>query len=227
MDESNVPGTNVEVSQPSTTSDTKASQPSTTSDVPPQGLLSAQPDASDPTVSPEGTQETYADLTFPEGFTPDKGLVEDLKALAARVKLPREEAQKLADLGVKLHEKVLATINTNWVNTVGGWSKSMRDHPTLGGEQFEKNLRIAQLPFDDDKMQQRFGVPLVSAALRQILNIATPANPSGLALHCHPAVFEHFHTLGRLVGDDTLIAGAGGGKEMTTRAKLKQWFPNT
>ncbi|KAF0146566.1 MAG: hypothetical protein FD153_107 [Rhodospirillaceae bacterium] len=175
-----------------------------------------------------GDQAEY-DFTFPEGFKPNAELVKELKAFAGTHKLIPEEAQRLADLGVKLTESVKHAYVQAWEAAIGNWAKALPNHPVFGGASFEKNMATARLPFDDVKMREKFGFELVPVGLKQLLDSATPSNPGGLGLSNHPDIIHLFYNMGRLLADDIPLLGGGddgGSKAMSAMDYYANMFPN-
>ena len=162
------------------------------------------------TAEKSGDQAEYG-FAFPEDFTPDAELIQDLKTLAGANKLSQAEAQKLADLGVKLTQKMQQAQAQAWETAIGDWVDILPKDPEYGGSAFEKNVAIARLAFDDVKMREKFGVELVPIGLKQLLGDITPDSPNGLSLGNHPEVFRFFYRVGKLLADDAPMLGGGGG----------------
>ena len=175
------------------------------------------------TEEKSGDQAEY-DFAFPEDFTPDAELLKELKLFAGTHKLPPEEAQRLADLGVRLTRKMQQAQVQAWETTIGNWVQALPNHPVFGGAAFEKNMAIARLPFDDVKMREKFGFELVPIELRQMLDKATPSNPGGLGFSSHPAMIHHFYNLGRLLADDTPLLGSAAGGRSNEAMSEEDYF---
>ncbi len=178
------------------------------------------------TAEKSGDQAEY-DFAFPKDFTPDAELTQELRKLAGANKLPQAEAQKLADLGVKLTQKMQQAQAQAWETAIGDWVDILPKDPEYGGSAFEKNVAIARLAFDDVKMREKFGVELVPIGLKQLLGDITPDSPSGLSLGNHPEVVRFFYRLGKLLANDVpMLGGGSGGNAMSTVDEYAGLFPN-
>ena len=163
------------------------------------------------TVETAEAEKAGYDLIFPGGFEPDSELVQELKTLAGAQKLPQAEAQKLADLGVKLVEKIERSHAKAWETTICDWVTALPNHPVFGGAEFDKNMNIAQLPFNDARMREKFGFALVPPELKQLMEDRSEGNPWGMGLCNNPAFIHHFYNIGRLLADDAPVLGSGSG----------------
>lgn len=149
----------------------------------------------------------YTDFAMPEGIQADAELLEEFKNLAIGYKLPQAEAQKFVDLGVKLTQKAHESYVRAWEDMQASWIQSASKHPEYGGKNFAKNMALARLALDKDKMVERFGMELVPQELKQLLAPRTDDNPMGTGFGNNPYIIGHFYRLGKLLADDNVVIG--------------------
>lgn len=168
-----------------------------------------------------GTAEpvVYGDFKIPEGVTVNEGLLGEFKTTLGGLRLNQEQAQAIVDLGVKQTQAILATVTqekqaasdllSEAFNTakeavpanqfkrpdfleaqVGAWEEVVKLDKELGGAKLEENLGAAT------RALESFG----SAELKTVLA------KSGFG--SHPEVIRFFSKVGKLIGDDVLVAGS-------------------
>lgn len=140
--------------------------------------------------APEGAPEAYEDFTVPEGVELDTEVLEEFKAAAKELNLPQAKAQLLTDMGVKLANKwatqqaeSVASLRTEWVDTV-------KADKEIGGDKLPENLAGAK------KVMDTFGTP----ELRELLN-----GPVG----DHPEVVRLLVRMSKAISEDTLVGASG------------------
>lgn len=140
-------------------------------------------------AKPEGAPEQYADFVAPEGVTLDAELSGDLKAAAKELGLSQANAQKLADLGVKLSQKQAAAQAEALATARTEWASASQTDKEFGGDKLTENLAVAK------KSLETFATP----ELRQMLN------ESGLGNH--PEVVRLFYRVGKAISQDGFVQG--------------------
>lgn len=142
----------------------------------------------------EGAPEEYKDFTLPEGIKLEGDAAQAFKGLAKELDLTQDQAQKLADLGVKQAQdgqarqaELLKAANAEWT------AQSQADKE-FGGENLGQNLAIAR------KAMDTFATP----ELKQLLT------ESGLGNH--PEVIRMFFRTGKAISEDGFVSAARGAK---------------
>lgn len=220
------PGTQQPAAEPATqdstvlTADTPATeqQPQTTQEGEPQAgdkpTTEAKPDGEKPqdegdkskTEGEKGAPEQYEDFAAPEGVQLDAELVGDLKTLAKELNLSQKDAQRVADLGPKLMQKLQGHQAEAFAKVRQTWADEAKADKEYGGEAFAENLGAAKKALDS------FGTP----ELRTLLNESGIGN--------HPEVIRFMVRAGKAISSDTFVAGersAQAGKD-----PAKTLYPN-
>ncbi len=131
----------------------------------------------------------YADFTAPEGVTLDGEVSGDLKSLAKELKLSQEQAQKIADLGVKLQQRSAQAQTEAVAQARSKWAADAKVDKEIGGDKLPETLSIARKALD------AFGSP----ELRTLLTA------SGLG--SHPEVIRLLARAGKAISEDTVVSG--------------------
>lgn len=161
----------------------------------------------------------YTDFRLPEGMAINPQLLGEFKTTLAGLKLSQEQAQLVADLGVKQANDLLAGMAESGRSQqdalaeafrVGDgsvkageftqpefirqqaatWADAVKADKELGGERLAENLAVAK------KALNALGSP----ELQQLLD------KSGLG--SHPDLVRAFYRAGRLISEDTLLPGS-------------------
>ena len=136
-----------------------------------------------------GAPDEYADFTIPEGVEMDAELTTDLKAMAKELGLSQEQAQRVADLGIK-QAQGLAAKQTQVLTEAGErWATEARADKEFGGEKFEENLGLAKKAVD------AFGTP----ELKNLLNETKLGN--------HPEILRFMVRAGKAISQDRFEGG--------------------
>lgn len=138
-----------------------------------------------------GAPEEYAEFTVPEGLTLDAELTGEFKDLAKKMGLTQENAQNVADLGVKMLQKWGAAQQEAVIAQQAQWAEASRSDKEFGGDAFESNLAIAKKAVD----------ALATPELRQLLD--------STGLGSHPDMIRAFYRAGKALSEDTLVTGQG------------------
>jgi len=163
-----------------------------------------QSDTGQQDASSEGDQQKTGeveiqDFKMPEGIEVDTELAGELKTFAKENGLTQEQAQQIADLGVKMQQKQLTTI----AETVKSWAETAKTDKEYGGEAFDANLAQA------NKALAQFATPEFLQFLQE----------SGLGNH--PEMIRTWYRVSKTVSEDRLVTGSrtssSGGKSLEER----------
>jgi hypothetical protein len=163
-----------------------ATDASVTGDQQPETGSSTPPAEDQPATS--GEEVDYA-FTFEGDVDVDATSLEDLKALAKDLKLPIDQAQKIADLGQKQAQRWLQAQEQAIQDATAQWVEQVKTDKELGGEALNANLATAKTALN------KFGSP----ELTKLLDESRLGN--------HPEVIRLFHRIGKAIGDDSLVPG--------------------
>lgn len=173
-----------------------------------QGASTEQPDEKKDgeQAQAQGVPEEYAEFTAPEGMTFNTEALTEFKGLAKELNLPQESAQKLADLGGKLVQKVQADQMRQIEQAQAQWASDARVDPEFGGDNLPKNMAVAKQALD------AFGSPELSKLLGE----------SGLGNH--PEIIRAFYRVGNAIGQDKLIPGT---TRTSNKDDARSLYPNS
>ncbi|OZI58714.1 hypothetical protein [Bordetella genomosp. 1] len=146
-------------------------------------------DQSDDAGKATGAPEQYEDFVAPEGVQLDGELVGDLKTLAKELNLSQSDAQRVADLGPKLMQK-LQNQQAEFFNQMREqWADQTRGDSELGGDAFEANLGVAK------KALAEFGTPELNTLLKDT------------GVGNHPEMIRLLHRIGKKISSDSFVPG--------------------
>lgn len=158
----------------------------------------AKGDAGDKPVVPEAYE-----FKMPEGVELDGKAAEEFTAIAKELKLSQADAQRIADVAVKMQQKQAET----HVETVKGWAEQCKTDKEFGGDNLQQNLAVARKAID------AFGSP----QLKELLN--------GSGLGNHPEVVRFAYKAGKAISEDTFVQS--GSRTPTPEQSLeKRLYPN-
>jgi len=155
---------------------------------------------------PTGAPEQYEDFTAPEGVKLDAEVAGEFKTLAKELNLPQDQAQKVADIGVKLAQKWQAQQATALSEAAAKWATDSTADKEFGGDKLQENLGVAKKALDT------FGSP----------ELKTLLNESGLGNH--PEIIRLLFKAGKAISEDTHVAGKPGSTPAASAAQ--RMFPN-
>lgn len=155
---------------------------------------------------PQGAPEEYAEFAAPEGMEFNAESLAEFKGLAKELNLPQESAQKLADLGGKLVQKVQADQMRQIEQVQAQWASDARTDAEFGGDNLAKNMAVAKQALD------AFGSPELSKLLGE----------SGLGNH--PEIIRAFYRVGNAIGQDKLIPGT---TRTSDKDDARSLYPNS
>lgn len=165
---------------------TTQAQPATPEAAAPAAAAAATP-ATQP-AAPEAAN--YDDLQAPEGaqFNPES--LGEFKTLATEMNLPKEQAQKLADLGVKAIQRQQEQFMQAVAAEHARWEEASRIDPEYGGDKLDESLGLA------NRALAEFASPEMLKLLKE--------NKLGN----HPEIIRTFVRVGRAINEDKLVTGA-------------------
>ncbi|MFY3334675.1 protease [Achromobacter xylosoxidans] len=154
-----------------------------------------------------GAPEQYEDFAAPEGVQLDAELVGDLKTVAKELNLSQKDAQRVADLGPKLVQKLQGKQAEAFAQIRQTWADQAKADKEYGGEAFAENLGAAKKALDS------FGTP----ELRTLLNESGIGN--------HPELIRFMVRAGKAISSDTFVAGEKRGAS-ASKDPAKTLYPN-
>jgi hypothetical protein len=149
-----------------------------------QTIPDAEQQASNPLAETD-----YADFNVPEGVQLNTQLLGEFKDIAKGLGLKQEQAQALADLGVKQAQAIVGKIEADRVAEVSAWTEASKADKEFGGDKFDENLGIAKKALD------AFATPALKAVLVKT------------GLGNHPELIRAFFKAGKLISEDRLVPG--------------------
>lgn len=155
----------------------------------------------------KGAPEQYEDFAAPEGVQLDAELVGDFKNIAKELNLSQKEAQRVADLGPKLMQKLQGHQAEAFARVRQTWADEAKADKEYGGEAFAENLGAAKKALDS------FGTP----ELRTLLNESGIGN--------HPEIIRFMVRAGKAISSDTFVAGERSASS-AGRDPAKTLYPN-
>lgn len=95
-------------------------------------------------AAPTGEPPATYDLKFPEGAPIDEKLLNEAAIpLFREMKLPVAQAQKVADLGVKMAQGFRDAADQAWQNQRKGWIEQAKADPEIGGAKLDETVSNA------------------------------------------------------------------------------------
>lgn len=128
--------------------------------------------------------ESY-DFEMPEGVEIDTVAAEEFAGIAKELKLSKEEAQKVADVGAKMAQRQLEAHQ----KLVSDWIETVKTDKEIGGDALNENLATARKAIDT------FGSP----ELKDLFNQWGIGN--------HPEVVKFAVKVGKAISDDGFVRG--------------------
>lgn len=146
--------------------------------------------------------ESY-EFKMPDGVELDGKAAEEFTSIAKELKLSQADAQRIADVAVKMQQKQAEA----HVEMVKGWVSQCNTDKEFGGDNLQQNLAVARKAID------AFGTP----ALRELLNSSGLGN--------HPEVVRFAFKAGKAISEDSFVPS--GTRVPTPDASLeKRLYPN-
>jgi hypothetical protein len=191
--------------QPATATDKTAADEAAAAALTPEAKAAAEKAATD-AAAEKAAPEKY-EFTAPEGVTLDPELLGEFEAFAKEQKLSQVDAQKVADMGVKMAQKFSAQQVDAVEKAAAEWTASSTADKEFGGEKLDENLAISKKALD------AFGTP----ELRALLNDSRLGN--------HPEVIRFMYRAGKAISEDRMVTG-GAGPATAATSTAKALYPN-
>lgn len=139
-------------------------------------------DAGKPATEAKPTEEVVYDFKAPEGIELDAASLDEFKAIAKDLKLPKDAAQKVVDLAAK-REQARAEA---FAKQVEDWANTVKADPELGKAENLAAARKVVDAFGDDE-------------IKSLLNSTGMGN--------HPAVVRFMVKASKLISEDRIVTG--------------------
>lgn len=161
-------------------------------------------------AKPGEVPETYELKSSIEGVELSKELIEEFTPLAKELKLDNAQAQKVADLGVKILAGARDAAVAAHVERVQSWANEAVKDAEFGGDKLAESLGTAKTAVI------RFGGQKLLDVLHET------------GLENHPELIRAFVRVGRAMKDDNFAAslGEGGGKKPEAADVLYPQYSN-
>lgn len=144
--------------------------------------------------------ESY-DFEMPDGVAIDTEASDEFSSIAKELKLSKEEAQKVADVGVKMAQRQAEAHQ----KLVSSWIDSVKTDKEIGGDALNENLATARKAIDT------FGSP----ELKDLFNQWGIGN--------HPEVVKFAVKIGKAISDDGFVRG---GNTTSQRSAAEIMYPS-
>jgi len=180
-----------------------ATDPATPDPNAPKGELDkdGKPKAADP--KPAGAPEQYEDFKAPDGVKLDADTLGEFKTLAKELNLPQDQAQKVADIGVKLSQKWAADHQTAVQGEQAKWLEASKTDKEFGGDKLTESVTVAKAAINE------FATP----ELKTLLEDTKLGN--------HPEVIRLFNRIGKAVTSGKLVPA---GKPAATKSTADRLY---
>lgn len=153
--------------------------------------------------------EVVYEFKMPDGVELKSEAVDELKATAKEFGLTQEQAQRIADLGVKQAQGFAAQLVEQQKSLTTQWAEETTTDKEIGGDKLSENLGVAKKALDS------FGTP----ALKTLLN------QSGLGNH--PEVVRFMVKAGKAISEDGhLVTGAAAQADRANTPIENRLYPN-
>jgi Spy/CpxP family protein refolding chaperone len=181
--------------------------PATSADAKP-GEGEAAKTGDKPADAAKPAEVTY-EFKVPEGFDPNTEGMNELKATAKELGLTPEQAQRIADLGVKQAQGFTTQLVEQQKAMTAQWAEQTTTDKEIGGDKLPENLGVAKKALDT------FG----SKELKTLLN------QSGLGNH--PEVVRFMVKAGKAISEDgQLITGSAAQADRANTPIENRLYPN-
>lgn len=133
------------------------------------------------------------DLSFPQDVEIDMEAVEKFKPLMAQIGISGENAQKIVDLAVEMHQRAKNGSRQKDEDSMAAWSEAARTDTEFGGAAFARSVAEAQ------KAMRHFASP----AFVEMLDSTGLGN--------HPEMIRLFCKIAKGISEDRFVGSRGGG----------------
>lgn len=168
----------------------------------PAPTLAAVPPA--PAPAPEALPEPVYDIKLPEHIKLEAATLDEVKAFAKANKLTVAEAQRAADLGVKMVSETQAKYAAEVEQVKSTWAEAVKVDKEFGGEKVMENVAVAK------RVLEQYGTPELVDMLEKT------------GLGSHPEVIRAFWKIGQVLSEDSVASAiqSVGAREMTVAERL-------
>lgn len=147
-------------------------------------------------------QYDFSNVDLPEGFELDKSATEKFEKYVKdkNLKISQEDANGLVSMHAQQMNSILAQLQETQQKAaddyVQGLEKELREHPTMGGDNYTQTVTNAGKVFE---------------ALPALKNASDRLSEDGLGNH--PAIMEILSTVGKFMGNDKFHTGGAANNE--------------
>jgi hypothetical protein len=182
--------------------------PAASTDAKPAEPAAAKPD--DANAKPaEPAKEVVYEFKLPDGVELKGEAIEELKTTAKEFGLTPEQAQRIADLGVKQAQGFATQLVEQQKVMTAEWAEQTTTDKEIGGDKLSENLGVAKKALDT------FG----SKELKTLLN------QSGLGNH--PEIVRFMVKAGKAISEDgQLVTGAAAQADRANTPIENRLYPN-
>ncbi|MGF6738498.1 protease [Paraburkholderia atlantica] len=157
----------------------------------------------------EQPAEVNYEFKLPDGVELKGEALDELKATAKEFGLTQEQAQRIADLGVKQAQGFAAQLVEQQKTLSAEWAQQTTNDKDIGGDKLSENLGVAKKALDS------FGTP----------ELKTLLNQSGLGNH--PEIVRFMVKAGKAISEDgKLVTGAAAQADRANTPIANRLYPN-
>ncbi len=138
--------------------------------------------------------EKYA-FTFPEGVSMDAAVLGTYEAKFRELGLTNDQAQALVSTYTAQNTAALAAADADLQKQTTEWAAAVRNDPEYGGAKYDATVKAAERAIG------KFGSP----ELKSFLDTTGLTN--------HPGLVKLLAGVGRAMGEDSFVPGAGSGSQ--------------
>lgn len=155
----------------------------------------------------QAAPEAYTDFTLPEGVELDGQALEKATPVFKELGLTQEQAQRLVDLQAEMVQEGVQKQTEQFSQLIEGWQKDAAADKEFGGEDFNKNVGIAQQAI------AAFGTP----ELKQLMEDHGVGN--------HPEMIRFMWKVGLKIKQD--VPGNHGSASEGKKDRASIMYPNS
>lgn len=170
---------------------------------PPQDGAKAGDQKPDDKGAAPAVPEKY-EFAMPEGVELDTAAADEFSAVAKELKLSQADAQRVADIAVKMQAKQAERT----AEIVKGWAESSKTDKEFGGDNLKQNLAVARKAIDT------FG----SNELKELLDNNGLGN--------HPEIIRFAFRAGKAISEDGFVKAGARAPTGAAQSLEKRLYPN-
>lgn len=155
-----------------------------------------------------GDQPQPIEITLPEGVQVDEATLVGFKEVAQKVGLDSAKATEIASWYASEQQKAARTWAEGETPTQKGWKDQLAKDPDFGGDKLPDTVLAARAAVE------RFGGQAARDAFTE------------LGIGNHPALVRMLARIGRAMGEDSGMGGAGGTPPKTKQEVFDQFYDN-